>query len=112
MPCLAIHLAVAKRYLETHKDENEDDFILGTIAPDIDMINIDKYINGVNSDKNSHHFGRNADTSSLVAYSKSKVDFKLFFEQNDLTSSFLRAYFLHLICDYYFFGEYIPKDIL
>lgn len=112
MPCLSIHLAVAKEYLKNHKDENEEEFILGTIAPDIDLPNIGKYINGVNEGKSSQHFGKNLDTSSLVSYSKSKVDFNEFFKFNDITSSFLRAYFLHLICDYYFFGEYIPKDIL
>ena len=37
MPCIAIHLAVAKKYLEKHPDENYNEFILGTIAPDITL---------------------------------------------------------------------------
>ena len=110
MPCLAIHLAVAKKYLEKHPNENKDDFILGTITPDIDYPTIDKYINGVSSDKNSHHFGYNYETTDLIQYMKKKVDFGLFFEQNDINTTFLRAYFLHLLCDYYFFGEYITDD--
>lgn len=112
MPCLAIHLAVAKKYLEKHKDENYDEFVLGTIAPDINMPDINKYINGVSEDKNSHHFGTNYKTESLIEYMKKKVDFNLFFNSNDINTSFLRAYFLHLLCDYYFFGEYISNKKL
>ena len=36
----------------------------------------------------------------------------LFFEFNDINTSFLRAYFLHLLCDYRFFGEYISNSKL
>lgn len=112
MPCLAIHLAIAKKYLDKHPEENKDDFILGTIAPDINLSNINKYINGVNEDKNSHHFGLNFKTEDVIEYMKKKVDFKLFFENNDINTSFLRAYFLHLLCDYRFFGEYITNEKL
>lgn len=113
MPCLAMHLAVAKEYLRKNPGENEEEFMLGTIAPDIDMPDIDKYINGVSSDKNSHHFGENYNTTYAIEYIKKKVNFNKFFSCNDLTSSFLRAYFLHLICDYLFFGEYVThKDIV
>ena len=42
MPCLAIHLAVAKKYLEKHSEDSEE-FILGTIAPDIEMENLNEY---------------------------------------------------------------------
>lgn len=110
MPCLAIHLAVAKKYLEKHSDENTNEFILGTIAPDIDLANINDYIRGVSNDKNSRHFGSNYKTDNVIEYMKRKVNFNLFFENNDINTSFLRAYFLHLLCDYYFFGEYILDD--
>ena len=59
MTCLAIHLAFAKKYLEKHKEENYDEFVLGTIALDISMPDINKYINGVSNDKDSRHFGTN-----------------------------------------------------
>ena len=49
MPCLAINLAIAKKYLENHPDENREDFILGTIAPDINMPNIKPVISIVNN---------------------------------------------------------------
>ena len=110
MPCLAVHLAVAKKYLDIHPEENKEEFILGSIAPDINLENINNYINGVTEDKNSHHFGENYNTDDAIEYMKKKVNFHSFFENNDLSTSFLRAYFLHLICDYLFFGEYITSD--
>ena len=113
MPCLAMHLAVAKEYLRKNPGENEEEFMLGTIAPDIEMSDIDKYIKGVNADKNSHHFGENyslVDETDAIEYMKRKVNFTKFFACNDLSTSFLRAYFLHLICDYLFFGEYVTYE--
>ncbi len=112
MPCLAIHLAVAKKYLKRHPEEIKEDFILGTIAPDIDIPNINKYIIGVSDDKNSHHFGSNYKTDNIIEYMKKKVDFNMFFKDNDINTSFLRAYFLHLLCDYAFFGEYVSDERL
>lgn len=111
MPCLAIHLAVAKKYLEKH-NEDEKDFILGTIAPDINLPDIDKYIKGTSEDKKGHHFGNSIETNSLIEYMKNKVNFELFFSYNDINTSFAKAYFLHLLCDYYFFGEYIKDERL
>ena len=112
MPCLAIHLAVAKKYLEKHKDENYDDFILGTTAPDIELSNISELIKGVSNDKRSRHFGTDYSKDSFIEYMKRKVNLNLFFEFNDINTSFLRAYFLHLLCDYRFFGEYISNSKL
>ena len=74
MPCLAMHLAVAKKYLEKHPEENKEEFILGTIAPDINMPDINKYIKGVTDDKNSHHFGLNFKTDNIIEYMKKKVE--------------------------------------
>ena len=40
------------------------------------------------------------------------MNFQKFLNDNNINTSFLRAYFLHLISDYLFFGEYITrKDI-
>lgn len=111
MPCLAIHLAVAKKYLEKHQKENYDEFILGTIAPDIDFTNINNYIKGVTDDKSTHHFGINNQSGSLVDYMRDKVNFNLFFASNDINTSFLRAYFLHLLCDYCFLDNCGKKEV-
>lgn len=112
MPCLVMHLAIAKKYLKIHPEENYNEFILGTIAPDIDMEGIENYINGVTHDKNSHHFGENYQTTDVIEYMQKKVNFEKFFEENNIDTSFKRAYFLHLLADYYFFGKYITHNDL
>ena len=111
MPCLAIHLAVAKKYLEKHPEENTEEFILGSIAADTETP-IDKYLSLPGNDKNNRHFGENYNTDNLIEYMKRKVNFQRFFATNDINTSFVRGYFLHLVCDYYFFGEYINDEIL
>ena len=110
MPCLAIHLAVAKKYLEKHHDLNHDDFIKGTLAPDLGMDNIDKYIKLERNDKDGRHFGLTYKARTITDYMGRKIDFKLFFKDNDINTSFLKAYFLHLLCDFYFFRDGIPSD--
>ena len=112
MPCLAIHLAAAKKYLEKHPEENKEEFILGSIAPDIDLPNIENYMKVIKdiNNKNNRHFGENYRTNNFIKYMKRKVNFGKFFSINDINTSFLRAYFLHLVCDYYFFDEYINKE--
>ena len=62
--------------------------------------------------KDGRHFGPNLKTDSIIEHMQKKVDFNMFFQSNDTKTSFLRAYFLHLICDYRFFGEYIKCEIL
>ena len=112
MPCLAIHLAVAKKYYEKHRDLNYQEFIDGTLAPDLGNDNIDNYINILNDDKTGRHFSINSKTNNVIEYIKRKVDFKLFFQHNDINSSFLKGYFLHLLCDHYYFKDYVMSEDL
>lgn len=109
MPCISVHLAVAKKYLEKHPEENKADFVLGSIAADFkkEDIDIDNYINLVTDDKNARHFGQTNQVDNIIDYMKKKVDLGLFLKNNEINNSFMRAYFLHLLCDYYFFGDYI-----
>ena len=107
MPCLAVHLAIAEKYLKNHLEENRDDFILGTIAPDIELPEMEKYINIIGKGKNNNHFGHNVNTTDPIEYMKRKVDFKMFFNINDIDTSFKRGYFLHLLSDNLFFKDYV-----
>lgn len=100
MPCFSIHLAVAKKYLELHPEENLSKFIEGTIAPDI------------SEDKNASHYGENYITTNAMLYMKKKTNLVKFLESNKIDNSFQRGYFLHLICDYKFFDYYIDSSIL
>lgn len=87
MPGYVIHLAVAEKYLEKHKEKNEDynEFIEGVIFPDSTKI------------KSETHYGEKSSESNLYEFLK----------EHELNSSFERGYFLHLLTDYLFYNRYI-----
>lgn len=93
MPSFTIHLAVAKRYLENHRYENEEEFLNGVIAPDL-------------MEKPNSHYGE--------ATSKPGLDD--FILENKLDSSYNRGYLLHLYTDKIFYQQFLDmrgfkKDI-
>ena len=99
MPSLTIHIAIAEEYYKKNKFEikNHDDFINGSIAPDINK----------NIDKNISHYGIWDRTSSYV-------DFKKFFndEKVNISSDYWKGYFLHLIADHYFYNYSFKEEYL
>lgn len=89
MPGYVIHLAVAERYLEKHKEKNEDynEFIEGVIYPDSTKI------------KSETHYGPRSSESNVYEFLK----------EHELNNSFEKGYFLHLLTDYLFYNRYIDK---
>lgn len=89
MPGYVIHLAVAEKYLEKHKDKNENynDFIEGVIFPDSTKT------------KSETHYGEKSSESNLYEFLK----------EHKINNSFERGYFLHLLTDYLFYNRYIDK---
>lgn len=87
MPGYVIHLAVAEKYIEKHKNdiENYNEFIEGVIFPDSIK------------DKLQTHFGNGSSKSNLVK----------FLDKYSLDSSFNKGYFIHLLTDYLFYNKYI-----
>lgn len=106
MPGINIHLAVAKKYIEKHKNEikNENEFLKGTLKPDL---NDD--LNNICEDKIKSHY--------IPIESKNDVNFvtdlKKFFYDNkeNINTDFYRGYFLHLISDDYFYNKYFYKEL-
>ena len=102
MPSFTIHIAVAKEYIKKHRFEilNEDEFIEGSIAPDLedDMITPAK-------DKNKTHYG---DWNIWPV----EIHFdKLFKEKKvNLNQDFWKGYLLHLLTDLYFYTKAFPKE--
>lgn len=86
MPSFTIHLAVAKKYLEKHKNENEEEFYNGVIDPDL-------------KDKKTSHFGKYSSTPDLNRYCR----------EVELNSSYNRGYFLHLLTDDLFYNKYLER---
>ena len=84
MPSFTIHLAVAKKYIEKHPEENKEEFYRGVIDPDL-------------KDKSVSHFGPNSSSPDLNRY----------IQEVGLNSSYNRGYFLHLLTDDLFYNRYL-----
>ncbi|MCM1052525.1 MAG: hypothetical protein NC483_00920 [Ruminococcus sp.] len=93
MACATIHLAIAKKYLENHKELDYDKFIAGTLYPD----------SVVDNDK-SHYTDKNRGEDN-VSHVRGKVNLWAFLNEHKNLDDFEFGWFLHLITDYLFFEE-------
>ena len=98
MPSCTIHIAIAKRYIEKHKNEikNEQEFTNGVIAPDLN-----EEMNGPAIDKNKTHYGIWGNYQETIT----NIDEFLNDEKVDLSRDYWKGYFLHLIADHYFYNK-------
>ena len=101
MPGVTIHLAAAKQYIKKHKGEikNEEEFIKGTFAPDVD------YTTGeTQKDKDKTHYGKwgKATTTDLNKFLKD--------DKVDISSDYWKGYFIHLLVDHYFYNKYFTYE--
>ena len=96
MAGFTIHLAVGVQYIEKHKNEieNEQEFIKGVIAPDLNekMTDIEK-------DKSKSHYGKWGNYNYFIDFNKF-LDTKTI----DIKKDYFKGYFLHLLTDYYFYN--------
>lgn len=99
MASYTMHLAIAKMYLKTHK-ENEEDFYKGTI--DVDDV-LDKAIT---------HYSTNSNETNAKKWLESKVGLKKYIEEHSIKTSYDRGYFLHLLADYYLYNCYFDDNML
>lgn len=95
MAGFVIHLAIAQEHLKKskRKEENEEQFIFGSVQPDFIM------------PKTASHYGATPEYTDL----------KKFLKNNDIESSIDRGRFLHLITDYLFYNHYLghyPREEL
>lgn len=90
MPGYIIHLAVAKEYIRNFRVKNEDEFLKGSLAPDLLSTN----------DKKETHYTKTG---------SSDVNLSKFIKDNKINSCYMEGYFLHLIVDYLFYNQYFPN---
>lgn len=87
MPGYTIHIAVAKEYVKKHKQYKEEEFIKGTIAPDMTV------------DKTTTHFYKeNGD-----------VDIEEFLKRYSIKDSYYAGWLLHLLVDREFYTNYLKE---
>ena len=92
MPGHVIHLAVAEEYLRNYPNRKEAkehkeyiEFIHGVVFPDCEK------------DKSITHYGKSSSFANL----------EKFLQDKDLSTSFNRGYFMHLMTDYLFYNRCI-----
>lgn len=100
MACATIHLAIAKKYLESHKELNYEKVIAGTLYPDAEK----------NNDK-SHYTNMNRNDDN-ISHVRNKVNLYSFLKEHENLDNFELGWFLHLITDYLFFKECFTEEYL
>ena len=98
MASAVIHLCVAKK-VNNYLQMDERLLSLGSIAPDMSKL--------IGENKNKSHFlDSNSSEDDLPNYNKFIEKYK-----DELDKPFELGYLIHLLTDYYWFKEYIPKYI-
>lgn len=92
MPSLIMYLAIAKKYIEKHPEENEEEFMKGILAPDIKR--------NLKAEKARLHYGER---------SSHRPDLNRFYQERGLDSSYNRGYFLNLLSDYLFYNGFLQE---
>lgn len=89
MASLLMHLYIGQEYYKKHEnEENLDEIVKGSLAPDLAK------------EKQKAHYG------PITA----KPNLKEYLNENNITDSYQRAYFLHLITDSLFYNYLIDID--
>lgn len=101
MPGFVIHIAVAKEYMNKHKNEirNEKEFLNGIIAPDL--------IPKLNKDitKSESHYGKKS-FNDIEAH----LDLFLADSKVDILKDYYKGYFIHLVTDNEFYLNYFKDE--
>lgn len=100
MACATIHLAIAKKYLDSHPLLNYRDVIAGTLYPD------------AASDNDETHYTDITRGSDNISHIRGKVYLYPFLDEHKSLSDFELGWFLHLVTDYLFFEECFSTDYL
>ena len=94
MASAIMHICVAKKVNE-YLNMDEKMLYLGTIAPDISK--------QIGESKNKSHFLKDEDIPDINMFYNKYKDY--------LNNPFEMGYYIHLLTDYYWFKEFIPKRI-
>ena len=104
MPGFTIHIAIAKKYAKKHPSEikNEDEFIKGVIAPDMN-----EKLDGPAEDKSKNHYGKWGRYEVETHLNEFLNDAEI-----DIEQDYWKGYFLHLLTDHYFYNKekYFKKE--
>lgn len=102
MPGVTIHIAIAKSYIKKHKSEikDEQEFINGSIAPDLDETMMQSA-----KDKNITHYGKWG-----ILPVQTNIDKFLEDPIVDINKDYYKGYLLHLLTDLYFYNKIFKEE--
>ena len=102
MASFNMHLAVAKRYLEKNPASgiNARDFYDGSVLPDL------------TDDKDKTHFGTRNEKTDLIKRVAEKINLHKFLESTPIDNDVNLGKYLHLITDWEYYNNFIPKIYL
>lgn len=106
MANIAVHLAVAQEWAKKHNVENMDDFLWGSVAPDI---------LGKLGDRYAAHYTDVSKFSSdddLPSRLQPTEGVEEFVAENGVNSDYDKGYLLHLIVDNAYYGEFLKLERL
>lgn len=100
MASSAIHLAIAKKYMEKNKVKNPEKFLAGTLYPD------------ACEDNDKSHYTDIDRGSDNISHIRGKVNLFQFLENHETLDDFELGWFLHLVTDYLFFEDCFDEEYL
>lgn len=102
MANLGIHEIIANQCIKKGniKVSNKEEFIKGTIAPDLNQ-----ELTGVSKDKDASHYGKWSNGEVETNIDKFINDPKV-----DVKKDYWKGYLLHLLTDYYFYHVYFKEE--
>lgn len=96
----AIHLAIAKKYIERHNYLDYKEVMRGVLYPDAEENSIEL------------HYPKSPIIDKLAIGVYNKVDLYAFLKEHPKLDDFKLGWFLHLVTDYIFFLECFTSDYL
>ena len=96
MASLMLHLLIGEEYCNKNNIKNRQKFLEGNFAPDLA------------EDKLKSHYSVVSNKETFTIAAKNKVNIKELANQNyNLKDEFNKGEFFHLICDYYFYNNFL-----
>lgn len=98
MASLMIHQVIGEEYLKRHQVDDPFLFLSGNLAPDLI------------TDKKMSHYSTKCRNYTYTQSIENKVNLDWFCRDCNINTSFNQGYFLHLLTDKLYFGEYMLNN--
>ena len=102
MPSLAVHMAIAIKYMKKNNVKDTSSFMDGIKEPDYIALA------GQEQKEKAHYSSPKTDSMTVEQKMSGKVNLYNYFSQNEINTDFQKGYCLHLLTDFFFFAHFFP----